>query len=94
MKYSVGDIVKFQLESGEIQEGDVRFIDMTHNREILYINSFRGCAHKVPEKSVISRSCLWKKEALGNKFDGKEYAGCFKDILLHAISALCMLFGY
>ncbi len=58
MKYSVGDIVKFQLESGEIQEGDVRFIDMAHNRVILYINGFRGCAYKVPEKNVISRSCL------------------------------------
>lgn len=58
MKYSVGDIVKFRIESGEIQEGDVQFIDMIHNRKILYINGFRGCAYKVPEKNVISRSSL------------------------------------
>lgn len=31
MKYSSGDIVQFKLESGEIQEGNVLFIDMTHN---------------------------------------------------------------
>jgi|GEM_PF-2285437 len=61
MKYFVGDIVKFQLESGEIREGNVRFIDMIHNKKILYINGFRGCAYKVPEENVISRSSLLKK---------------------------------
>ena len=55
MKYSVGDIVKFKLESGEIQEGDVQFIEKRRNEEILYINSFTRWAYKIPEKRVVSR---------------------------------------
>ena len=55
MKYSVGDIVKFKLESGEIEEGDVRFVEKRRNGEILYINSFSRWAYKVPEKRVVKR---------------------------------------
>ncbi len=55
MKYSKGDIVKFKLESGEVQKGDVRYIEKTGYGEVLYINSFNRWAYKVPEKRVISR---------------------------------------
>jgi len=51
MKYTKGDIVKFKLESGEVQKGDVRYIE----GEVLYINSYNRWAYKVPEKRVISR---------------------------------------
>ncbi|GFO97039.1 hypothetical protein ig2599ANME_1238 [groundwater metagenome] len=60
MKYSKGDIVKFKLESGEVQKGDVRYIEKTRHGEILYINSFSRWAYKVPEKRVISRVRLKK----------------------------------
>ncbi len=55
MKYSKGDIVKFKLETGEVQKGDIQFIESTRRGEILYINSFNRWAYKVPEKRVISR---------------------------------------
>lgn len=60
MKYSKGDVVKFKLGSGEVQKGDIRYIETTHRGEILYINSFNRWAYKVPEKSVISRIHLKK----------------------------------
>jgi hypothetical protein len=55
MKYSVGDIVKFKLESGEIEKGDVQFIEEKRRKKILYINSFSRWAYKVPEQRIISR---------------------------------------
>ncbi len=60
MKYTKGDVVKFKLESGEVQKGDVRYIENTHYGEVLYINSFNRWAYKVPEKRVISRVFLKK----------------------------------
>ncbi len=54
MKYAKGDIVKFKLESGEVQEGDVQYIERTRRGEVLYINSFNRWAYKVPEKRIIS----------------------------------------
>ncbi len=60
MKYSKGDIVKFKLQTGEVQEGDIQFIERTRRGEILYINSFNRWAYKVPEKRVISRVRLKK----------------------------------
>lgn len=51
MEYSSGDIVKFQLESGEIQEGDVRFIERCRNEDILFISSFNRW---VPENRIIA----------------------------------------
>ena len=60
MKYTKGDVVKFKLESGEIQKGDVRYIEKTRYGEIFYINSFNQWAYKVPEKRVISRVHLKK----------------------------------
>jgi hypothetical protein len=55
MKYSRGDVVKFKLQSGEIEEGDVQFVEKRRNEEILYINSFSRWAYKVPEKRVLRR---------------------------------------
>ena len=55
MKYSVGDIVKFKLGSGEIEEGDVRFVEKKRSGQILYINSFSRWAYKVTEKRIIKR---------------------------------------
>jgi len=55
MKYAVGDIVKFKLESGEIQKGNVQFIEKKSKGEIFYINSFNRWAYKVPDKRIISR---------------------------------------
>jgi hypothetical protein len=52
MEYSTGDIVKFQLESGEIQEGDVQFIERGRNEDILYISSFKRW-DRVPEDRII-----------------------------------------
>ena len=60
MKYSKGDIVRFKLQTGEVQEGDIQFIERTRRGEILYINSFNRWAYKVPEKRVISRVRLKK----------------------------------
>jgi hypothetical protein len=60
MKYTKGDVVKFKLESGEVQKGDVRYIEETRYGEVLYINSFNRWAYKVPEKRVISRVHLKK----------------------------------
>jgi len=55
MKYSRGDVVKFKLQSGEIEEGDVQFVEKRSNGEILYVNSFSSWAYKVPEKRVLRR---------------------------------------
>lgn len=56
MEYSTGDIVKFKLESGEIQEGDVQFIERSRNEDILYISSFNRW-DRVPENRIIARVC-------------------------------------
>lgn len=55
MKYSIGDIVKFRVETGEIHTGDVQYIERSLNEDILYINSFSRWAYKVPEKKIVSR---------------------------------------
>jgi hypothetical protein len=56
MEYSTGDIVKFKLESGEIQEGDVQFIEKSRSEDILYISSFNRW-DRVPENRIIGRVC-------------------------------------
>ncbi len=60
MKYSSGDTVKFKLKSGEIQEGEVLFIERKIREDILYINSINKLnrwAYRVPGKRIISRVC-------------------------------------
>ena len=54
MKYSSGDTVKFKLKSGEIQEGDILFIERGLRDDILYIKCSTRRAYKVPEKKIIS----------------------------------------
>jgi hypothetical protein len=55
VKYSSGDTVKFKLKSGEIQEGDVLFIERSLRKDILYIKCSTKLAYKVPEKKIISK---------------------------------------
>jgi len=55
VKYSSGDTVKFKLKSGEIQEGDVLFIERSLREDILYIKCSPRRAYKVPEKKILSR---------------------------------------
>ncbi|VVB96434.1 Uncharacterised protein [uncultured archaeon] len=54
MEISTGDIVKFKLESGEIMEGDVQFIETSRNEDILYISSFNRW-DRVPGDRIIAR---------------------------------------
>ena len=61
MKYSSGDTVKFKLKSGEIQEGDVLFIERSLRDDILYIKCSTRRAYKVPEKKILSRVPEMKK---------------------------------
>lgn len=56
MKYSTGDTVKFRLKSGEVQEGEVIFIEKNRRGGVLYINGFNRLAYRVDEKKVISQS--------------------------------------
>ncbi len=51
MEYSTGE---FKLESGEIHEGDVQFIERSRIEDILYISSFNRW-DRVPENRVIAR---------------------------------------
>ena len=60
MKYSRGDIVKFKLESGEIQEGNVQFVEKKQHGDVLYINSFNRWAYKVPDERVVARVSVKK----------------------------------
>jgi hypothetical protein len=55
MKYSLGDAVKFRLKLGEIQEGDVLFIEKSFQGNILYINGYNRRAYRIPEKRIISK---------------------------------------
>ncbi len=54
MKYSVGDSVKFKLASGEIEEGNIQFIEKSNYEDIFYINSFNRWAYKIPGKRIVS----------------------------------------
>ena len=41
MKYTIGDAVRFKLESGEVQEGNIQnVVEKSSYEEIYYINSF------------------------------------------------------
>lgn len=54
MKYSIGDTVKFKLESGEVQKGNIQYIEKKRNGDVLYINSFSRWAYRIPQKRVVS----------------------------------------
>lgn len=55
MIYNIGDSVKFKLESGEVQEGNIQFIEKSNYEVIYYINSFSRWAYKIPGKKIISQ---------------------------------------
>ena len=54
MKYTIGDAVRFKLESGEVQEGNIKYVEKSKYEEIYYINSFNRWAYKIPGKKIIS----------------------------------------
>jgi hypothetical protein len=54
MKYTIGANVRFKLESGEVQDGDIQFIEKNRNEEIYYINSSSRWAYKISGKKIIS----------------------------------------
>jgi len=53
MKYTIGDNVRFKLKNGEVEEGNIQFIEKSRYEEIFYINSVSRWAYKVPEKRII-----------------------------------------
>lgn len=53
MKHTIGDAVRFRLESGEVQEGNIQFIEKGNSEEIYYINSSRW-AYKISGEKIIS----------------------------------------
>ncbi len=55
MRYTIGDSVRFKLESGEVHEGNIQFIEKSGYEEIFYINSFRRWAYKVSGRKIISK---------------------------------------
>ena len=54
MKYAIGDTVRFKLESGEVEEGNIQFIEKNRSEETFYINSFNNWAYKVSGRKIIS----------------------------------------
>ena len=54
MIYNIGVIVRFKLGSGEVQEGNIQFIEKNRSEEIFYINSFNNWAYKVSGRKIIS----------------------------------------
>jgi len=55
MRYTIGDAVRFKLESGEVQEGNIQFIEKSSCEEIYYINSYNKWAYKIPGKKIVSQ---------------------------------------
>jgi hypothetical protein len=53
MIYNIGDNVKFKLESGEVQDGNIQYIEKNKNEEIYYINSSSRWAYKIPGRKII-----------------------------------------
>ncbi|CAG0993327.1 MAG: hypothetical protein OIN86_01535 [Candidatus Methanoperedens sp.] len=54
MKYTIGDAVRFKLESGDVEEGNIQFIENGNSEEIYYINSSNRWAYKISGKKIIS----------------------------------------
>ena len=53
MIHNIGDIVRFKLESGEVQEGNIMFIENGIYKETFYINSLSRWAYKIPREKII-----------------------------------------
>jgi len=54
MKYTIGANVRFKLESGEVEDGNIQFIERNRNEEIYYINGSSRWAYKIPGRKIIS----------------------------------------
>lgn len=54
MKYNIGDNVRFRTESGEVEEGNIQYIEKNHYGEIFYINGFSRWAYKILGQRIIS----------------------------------------
>ncbi len=54
MRYTIGDNVRFRLESGEVEEGNIQFIEKCSQGDIYYINSINRWAYKISGKRIIS----------------------------------------
>jgi len=54
MIYNIGDTVRFKLGSGEVQEGNIIFIEKSRYEETFYINSSSRWAYKIPGEKIIS----------------------------------------
>jgi len=54
MIYTRGDKVRFKLESGEVHDGNIQFIEKNKNEEIYYINSSSRWAYKILGEKIIS----------------------------------------
>ncbi len=46
MAYTTGDTVKFRLKSGEIQKGDVVFIERSRLGNMVYINGLKNVSSR------------------------------------------------
>jgi len=55
MRYTIGDVVRFKLESGEVQEGNIQFVEKRSHEEIYYINSYNKWAYKIPGRKIVSQ---------------------------------------
>jgi len=53
MIHNIGDNIRFKLESGEVQDGSIQFIEKNKNEEIYYINSSSRWAYKIPGRKII-----------------------------------------
>ncbi|MCZ7402765.1 MAG: hypothetical protein O8C61_11140 [Candidatus Methanoperedens sp.] len=53
MIHNIGDTVRFKLESGEVEEGNIQFIEKSSYEEIFYINSFSRWAYKISGRKII-----------------------------------------
>ena len=55
MKYTIGDAVRFKLGSGEVQKGNIKYVEKSKYEEIYYINSFNRWAYKISGEKIISK---------------------------------------
>ena len=54
MKYTIGENVRFKLESGEVEDGNIQFIEKNRDEEIYYINGSSRWAYKIAGRKIIS----------------------------------------
>ncbi len=55
MEYTIGDNVRFKLESGDVEEGNIQFIEKKRHEEIFYINGVNRWAYKISKSKIVSQ---------------------------------------